>query len=61
MTAVRWIVERFGAAFRVGAVGLRAFGAGTGGFLRLGAPRCGSRARRLALRRLVRFADSLDY
>ena len=38
--------------------GLRAFGAGTGGFLRLGAPRCGARARHYALRRLVRRAGS---
>ena len=37
---------------------LRAFGAGTGGFLRLGAPRCGARARHYALRRLVRRAGS---
>ena len=37
-----------GAAFR--------FAAGTGGFLRLGAPRCGSRARPDALRRRVRLA-----
>ena len=35
---------------------LRRFAAGTGGFLRLGAPRCGSRARPDALRRRVRFA-----
>ena len=36
----------------------RAFGAGTGGCLRLGAPRCGARARHYALRRLVRRAGS---
>ena len=35
---------------------LRRFAAGTGGFLRLGAPRCGSRARPDASRRRVRFA-----
>ncbi len=35
---------------------LRRFAAGTGGFLRLGAPRCGSRARPNALRRRVRLA-----
>ena len=35
---------------------LRRFASGTGGFLRLGAPRCGSRARPGALRRRVRFA-----
>ena len=35
---------------------LRRFAAGTGGFLRLGAPRCGSRARPDATRRRVRLA-----
>ena len=36
---------------------LRRFAAGTGGFLRLGAPRCGARARPNALRRRVRAAE----